>query len=188
MENRIRNRKNPRLKDFDYSRAGAYFITICTKGRKCILGRIVDASEETGTSDHFVGTGVPDCPKIILSNFGEIAKKYLIQLNEFYDNVSVERFVIMPNHIHLILMVWGNDRAEISNTDGELWSIANKNATVPSFVSTFKRFCNKEHGDNIWQTRYYDHIIRNYDDFEEISKYIRDNPKRWFYDKLYSEE
>jgi len=64
----------------------------------------------------------------------------------------------------------------------------NRNAVVPMLISTFKRFCNKEYGENIWQARFYDHIIRNHTDYDEISKYIRDNPKKWFYDKLYTEE
>ncbi|MBE6563251.1 MAG: hypothetical protein E7660_05900 [Ruminococcaceae bacterium] len=118
MGSELKNMKNPRLKDFDYSRAGAHFITICTKERKCILGRIADVSEKIQTTDHFVGTGVLDCPGIILSHIGEIAKKYLIQLNEFYENISVERFVIMPNHIHLILMVWENGQGTAEDVTG----------------------------------------------------------------------
>ena len=62
------------------------------------------------------------------------------------------------------------------------------NAVVPAFVSTFKRFCNKEFGENIWQRYYYDHAIRNKRDFEEISKYIYENPLKWQFDELYCEE
>ena len=73
----IKKRKYPRLQGFDYNSVGAYFITICTKNRKCILSRIV-------------GTGVLDCPQIELTRYGEIADKYIKQLNNFYDYISVE--------------------------------------------------------------------------------------------------
>ena len=88
-------RKPTRLKEYDYSTPGAYFITICTKDKKQILSRIV-------------GDGVLDVPKNLLTKYGEIADKYLRQMNEFYNNISVEKYVIMPNHIHLILRILEN--------------------------------------------------------------------------------
>ena len=86
-------RKQNRLENYDYSQNGAYFITICTHNRKQIL------------SDIIVGTGVPDCPKIKLLKYGEIADKYIKQLNDFYDDISVDKYVVMPDHIHLLLNV-----------------------------------------------------------------------------------
>ncbi|MBR5616170.1 MAG: hypothetical protein IKW66_05055, partial [Clostridia bacterium] len=85
-------RKTPRLQSFDYNRAGAYFITICTQNRRCILSRIV-------------GTGVLDCPQIKLTQYGEIADKYIKQMDSFYDHISVKSYIIMPNHIHFLLHV-----------------------------------------------------------------------------------
>ena len=87
------DRKNPRLDGFNYNQGGAYFITICTHNRKRILSKIS------------VGTGVLDCPKIQLSHYGEIADKYIKQLNDFYNSITVDKYVVMPDHIHLILML-----------------------------------------------------------------------------------
>ena len=87
------NRKHNRLVDFNYSNNGVYFITICTHNRKRILSNIT------------VGTGVLDCPKIKLTNYGLVVDKYINQLNDFYEDVFVEKYVIMPDHIHLLLCV-----------------------------------------------------------------------------------
>ena len=159
-------RKLARLENFDYSQGGAYFITICTHNRKQIL------------SDIIVGTGVPDCPKIKLLKYGEIADKYIKQLNDFYDDISVDKYVVMPDHIHLLLNVQNGQSGTPVPTNVKL-KIDNKNSHIAKFVSTFKRFCNKEYGENIWQSRYYDHVIRNKNDYNEIWEYIENNPVRW---------
>ena len=158
-------RKQNRLENFDYSKNGAYFITICVKDRKRILSQIN------------VGTGVLDCPQIQLLKYGEIADKYINQLNIFYDNISVDKYVIMPNHIHILLTIQiGQSRTPVPTGINK---IDNKNSIISKFVSTLKRFCNKEYGENIWQGRYYDHIIRNQDDYNEVWKYIEQNPRKW---------
>ena len=162
----LQTRKPNRLENYDYSQNGAYFITICVKDRKPILSKVR------------VGTGVPDCPKILLLPYGEIADKYINQLNNFYNNISVIKYVIMPDHIHLLLSISsGQSRTPVPTRDNIV--IDNKNSIVAKFVSTFKRFCNKEYGNNIWQARYYDHIIRNQDDYNEKWDYIENNPKKW---------
>ena len=92
-------RESTRLEKYDYSTNGAYFITICTHNRKQILSNII------------VGTGVHDCPKIKLLKYGEIADKYIKQLNDFYDNIKVDCYVIMPNHIHILLFIKGNGQS-----------------------------------------------------------------------------
>ena len=163
-------RKPTRLKHFDYSSQGAYFVTICTKERRCILSRVV-------------GTGVPDGPQIELTKYGQIADKYIRQLNDFYDNLSVESYVIMPNHIHMMLWLRGSDNGPSGTPVPTV-----QNSVLSRFVSTFKRFCGKEYGTNIWQSRSNDHIIRNRRDYEEHLRYIYENPMRWYYDELYAEE
>ena len=166
----LKKRKTPRYQSFDYKSVGVYFITICTQNRRCILSRLV-------------GTGVPDGPQIELTRYGQIADKYINQLNDFYNDLSVESYVIMPNHIHIMLWVKG---AENGPSRTPVPTVQN---SVPSrFVSTFKRFCNKEYGTNIWQYRSNDHIIRNREDYEEHSRYIYENPMHWYYDELYAEE
>ena len=159
-------RQSTRLENFSYSENGAYFITICTHNRKQILSNVI------------VGTGVLDCLKIQLLNYGKIADKYIKQLNDFYDNIAVDKYVIMPDHIHLILTVQNGQSGTPVPTNINS-KIDNKNSQVAKFVSTFKRFCNKEYGENIWQARYYDHIIRNEQDYNEVWEYIENNPAKW---------
>ena len=84
----LKKRKKPRYQSFDYNSVGVYFITICTQNRRSILSRVV-------------GTGVLDCPQIELTQYGEIADKYIKQLNDFYEYLSVEKYVIMPNQTGL---------------------------------------------------------------------------------------
>jgi len=139
-----------------------------------------------------VGTGVPDGPKIELTKYGQIADKYINQLNDFYDSLSVESYVIMPNHIHVMLWVKGTEngpaRTPVINGPSRTPVPTIQNSVLSRFVSTFKRFCNKEYGTNIWQYRSNDHIIRSLQDYEEHLRYIYENPMRWYYDELYTEE
>ena len=157
-----------RLQAYDYSGAGAYFLTICTEKRKCVLSRIV-------------GTGVLDGPQVQLLPMGEIADKYIRQLHNFYQNIYVEDYVIMPNHIHLLLQV-----KEEGPSGTPVPTV--QNSVISRFVSTFKRFCNREYGMNIWQRSAYDHIIRDQADFDQHLQYILENPFGWQKDTYYSEE
>lgn len=121
-------------------------------------------------------------PKTIeIMPYGKIAEKHLKNMSEFYDNICVDRYVIMPNHIHIILIV---SRSGASGTPPP----TKQSSAVSGFVSTFKRFCNKEYGENIWQKYFYDHIIRNRKDYEEHIKYVAENPTTWYYDELYTEK
>ncbi len=158
-------RVNNRLENYDYSQNGAYFITICVKDRKPILSKIV-------------GTGVPDCPKTLLLPYGKIAEKYINKLNIFYNNISIDKYVIMPDHIHFLISISDGQSRTPVPTDSNI-IIDNGNSIIAKFVSTFKRFCNKEYDNNIWQPRYYDHVIRNQDDYNEIFQYIDNNTKKW---------
>ena len=157
-------RKNIRLDEFDYSKNGYYYITICTKNREKILGEIV-------------GDGVLDVPKMKLSYFGVIAENVINNINNFYDDIVFDKYVIMPNHIHLII--------KIQNQDGLSRTPTPTNSTISKIVSTFKRFCNREYKINIWQRSFYEHIIRNEDDYLKISEYIINNPLNWKKDSEY---
>ena len=101
----LTKRKTPRCQSFDYNSVGAYFITVCTQNRQSLLSRIV-------------GTGVLDCPQIELTAYGNIADKYIKQLNDFYDHLSVEEYVIMPNHIHLLLVINENKSTSYNGQSG----------------------------------------------------------------------
>ena len=104
-------------------------------------------------------------------------------LNDFYDDLSVESYVIMPNHIHI--MLFDNP---LENGTPRTSSPTRQTTTVSHFVSTFKRFCNKECGKNIWQRAFHDHVIRNREDYEKHLKYIHENPMNWQLDELYTEK
>ncbi len=164
---KLRQRKTPRMQGADYNNVGAYFITICTQNRRCILSRVVRIGDF-------------DRPKIELTKYGEIAEKYIQQLDSFYSNISVEDYVIMPNHIHILLFLRENENLNVP-LDGQSrtpvpTNVLRANSAFSQFISTFKRFCNKEYGENIWQGRSYDHIIRNQKDYDEHLRYIYENP------------
>ncbi len=162
-------RKPNRLKEFDYNQNGAYFVTICTKDRKCILSNIV-------------GDGVFDVPKIYLSKYGKIVKNRIDEMNIMYDNIFVEKYIIMPNHIHLVIRI--NNITEIQN--GTSRTASPTNSTIPLFVSTFKRLTNKQIGNKIWQRSYHDHIIREEEDYINICEYINNNALKWQDDKYFN--
>ena len=165
-KNNLPKRKPLRLRDFDYSEAGVYFITVCTKERRNILSRIISVEID----------GLGASQSVDLLPCGRIAEKYINQINEFYTDIEVDGYVIMPNHIHLLLRVLDQDDGYgPSRTSAP----TRQHSTVARVVSTFKRFSNKECGENIWQRRFYDHVIRSQKDYEEHLRYIEGNPFRW---------
>ena len=168
MDGVLPKRKNLRLNEYDYSQNGAYFVTICTKNQARLLSKI-----------SIVGAGVLDRPHVELTNRGVVAEQYILQINEFYDWLSVDTYVIMPNHIHLLLRIENGRSGTPAPTKG--------NHLVARFVSTFKRFCNKEYGENIWQRSFHDHVIRNQHDYDAIYCYIENNPSQWGQDELYTQ-
>ena len=137
-----------------------------------------------------VGGDVLGAPKYVeLLPYGEIADKYIRQLGDFYANIRVDRYVIMPNHIHIMLRIVDMGAPRTSPpTVGEEVFPDRQHSRGANFVSTFKRFCNKEYGANIWQRYFNDHVIRNREDYEAHIRYICENPAGWYYDELYSEE
>ena len=177
-------RKKNRLQNYDYSSYGAYFITVCTDKRRPTLSRIV--------GDDVLGVPYPteDIPcGVELLPYGEIVDKYINRLNDFYDNIQIDRYVIMPNHVHMMLLVLPLQEAKLDTENGtpRTSSPTGKAVSVSQFVETLKRFCNKECGKNIWQRSFHDHIIRNQKDYEEHVNYIYYNPVRWHLDELYTD-
>ena len=165
-------RKPTRLKEYDYSQNGAYFITICVKDRKQLLSNIV-------------GDGVLDVPQNMLTWYGEIANKHINQMNDFYEDISVNKYVIMPNHIHLLLSI---KDAESFSLYGTSRTPSPTNSKIAKFISTFKRYCNREYGNNIWQRSFHDHIIRGEKDYLKIWEYIDTNIIKWENDCFYTSE
>ena len=122
-EKELPKRKPTRLQEFDYNTTGAYFITICTDQRRQILF-------------HIVGVDVLGDPQNVeLLPHGMVADKYIKQMNGFYQNITVDQYAIMPNHIHLVLFVCEDGSPRTSTP-------TRQTTTVLHFVSTFKRFCN----------------------------------------------
>jgi REP element-mobilizing transposase RayT len=163
----IPKRKPVRLKEYDYSSVGAYFVTICVKERKEILGKIV-------------GGGDFDAPKMILYEYGEILDKYINLMNEKYSHINIDKYIIMPNHIHVILNI-----TEYKN--GSSGTAEPYNNEISKFVSLLKRHCNREYGKNIWQRSFHDHIIRDEKDYAKIWEYIDTNAIKWEEDCFYNE-
>ena len=191
MNENVPSRKALRYKHFDYNE-GIVFITICTSERKQILSKIVGDGASTSLPNHH------SIPKIQLTEIGKIVDKYINSSNNM-ENISIGDYVIMPNHIHMLVVIKKQSVAQIieaqkrnveaPNRDVEAPSpTKNKrqNLAVPRFVSALKRLCNKEIGENIFQRSYFDHIIRSNTDLDRHIDYILHNPENWFYDELYS--
>ena len=159
------SRKRIRLPEYDYSSPGAYFVTVCTRDRRCILSRIA------------VGDGVLDVPQVHLLPYGEIVAATLQEMAASYPWLALDHYVIMPNHIHLLLRI-GND--------GPSRTPAPTNATLPMLISTLKRFSNKKCGIDIFQRSYHEHVIRNENDYLQIWEYIDTNPAKWAEDRYYT--
>ena len=169
------HRKHPRLDTYDYSKPGYYFVTVCTQDSKEILSVIIPVQDG-------VGRGLaPARFYISLTPIGEIAEKQLFALQDRYPFVKIDRYVIMPNHIHAIIIL-GQDRAG-----------ASPRPTLCDVVCSYKSLttlaCNKRDktpGRKIFQTSFYEHIIRNENAYHEICRYIYDNPIKWYH--KYKEE
>ena len=193
IEKEFPKRKELRLKHYDYSSAGAYFVTICIKDRKRILSNIIKPStvgvgaldDPSKHQQNEVGVGALDDPQIQLTKIGKITEKYLLS-SENIPGVKIDRYVIMPDHIHAIIFLYPDEYT--TRKDGSSRAPTPTNEMLPHIVSTFKRFCNKEIGNNIFQRGYIEHIIRDREDYETRTKYIYENPIRWYYEKSYSEE
>ncbi len=155
----LQTRKRNRLKDYDYSQNGAYFITICVKDRKPILSRII------------VGADIIRPYKIELTKYGKIVDFSINSIPLHYDGVFVDNYVIMPNHIHIIIRIDNSGRM----------------VSAPTVVAGMKRYVSKQIGKPIWQKSFYDHIIRDEYDYQIRWQYIDDNPAKWSEDELYKE-
>ena len=164
-------RKSIRLKEYDYSQEGCYFITICVKNGHEMLGEIVNH-------------------QLILSEHGSIVKREIDSIYEIRKECAVKKFVIMPNHIHLIVQIVGDDgnRPVSPHTDG-----VNHRAdchpplrkSVPNMVQGLKGAVTRQIGFSLWQRSYHDHIIRNREDYQRIWQYIDENPIKWVEDRYY---
>ena len=170
-------RKSTRLKNFDYSSAGAYFVTICIRDRMHILSEIVktDLTATDKTNGLAVGEGLaPPEITVHLKPCGEIVEEQLLSLNARFPSITVEDFVIMPDHVHAIIFLH-------ENTGG-----ASPSPTLDDVVCVFKsltsRICKQKFGiEKIFQRSSAEHIVRDREDYEIRRRYIYENPLRWYY-------
>jgi REP element-mobilizing transposase RayT len=175
--------KSSRIKNWDYSTPGIYFITLCTEDHEHLFGKINEG-------------------KMIYSKNGEIAVGCLKNINKHFDNVCLKAFVVMPNHVHILFHVETHHGASLQDNrrvglvkynhcnhpDYFLRLNEFSNQKVPVIIkqykSSVKRFANFNKIFFAWQTRYFDEIIEDEKRFNTIKYYIRNNPKNWDKDKL----
>ncbi len=148
-------RKNLRLKEYDYSQNGYYFITLCTKNRKPLFWA------------NNVGA---DIIRPNLSLKGKIAKTAIDSIAKHYSNVKVDEYVIMPDHIHLILKISKDDNGRILSAP-----------TIMRVVGQMKRWVSKKVGFSVWQKSFYEHIIRDERDYVMHLSYMEQNPAKKIY-------
>jgi REP element-mobilizing transposase RayT len=161
----IHHRHSIRLKEYDYSHKGLYFITICVQSMECLLGKISEG-------------------EMVLNEYGKIIQTVWNELPQHYANIQLEEFVIMPNHIHGIIVITDKESADGAGV---------VRAGLPEIVRALKTFSarqiNKMRGSvgkRVWQRNYYEHIIRNPEAYRKIAIYILNNPANWLNDKFYN--
>ena len=154
-------RKPNRLTEYDYSTPNAYFLTVCTENRKNLFWKNVGA--------------ISDRPENVpLTNLGCLVRQCIIEIPMHYPMISVDNFVVMPNHIHLLLQI---------HTDADGRSLIAP--TISTVVRLMKGTVSKQAGFSVWQKGFYDHVIRNDKDYQSIWNYIQGNPSKWTEDQLY---
>ena len=152
-------RKQNRLPEYDYSAPGYYFITICTEEHKMYFGQIHAGHEQ-------------NVPALMhLSPAGQIVSEAICAIPQHYQAVRVDKYVVMPNHVHLILVLEPSEHA----------------VRISRIVQQLKRAVTIRLGKSIWQLGFHDHIIRQEADYREIWTYIDNNPVKWALDKYYRE-
>ncbi|HOP12274.1 MAG TPA: hypothetical protein PK629_12375 [Oscillospiraceae bacterium] len=181
--NDLPNRKPNRLKDYDYSQNNAYFVTICTKDRHGLLGRIL------------VGGGFHAAPDIELSEIGKESVRTIEYINTNYHNVRIDEYVIMPNHIHMIVFLTGGHGNPVTGGHGNPMAGGHGNPPLQDVIGRFKSFTTKKWNElyktktqEMWQRSFHDHIIRDETDYQNHLQYIDENPGKWAEDKYYNGE
>lgn len=174
MNGEPRNRKDIRLKNYDYSQPGYYFVTICTRVRyENILCEIVPVGGAALGAPSFQH---PSTPQINLTSVGQIVEKYVQNMDQVYENrVKIDCYTIMPDHIHLII--------QLCHLEGGPPRAAAPTVALPHVINTLKALSTKQIGYSIWQRGYHDHIIRNDADLQATREYIQNNPLKWILDR-----
>ena len=160
-------RKAIRLPEHDYSAPGAYFVTVCTHDRRCILSRIA------------VGEGLAP-PAVELSPIGQCVKEQILELPNRYTTIQIDNYAIMPNHIHLLVSLHAVSGG------------ASPSPTLFDVMRVLKSLSTRLSRDHLgymplWQRSFHEHVIRNERDYREIWEYIDSNPAQWAEDRYYEQ-
>ena len=220
----IRHRRSVRLKGYDYSQVGLYYITICVQDRKCLFGEIITVK------------GFRSSQEMILNDAGKIADKCWVDIPKHFPNVILHEHIVMPNHVHGIIELKQVDfmHDDISDNVGTRHVVSLQNnpessvgpshvmalpgnsinpdnpvqpsnvkarqynqfskpiagsisVIIQQYKSSVTRFVNKTNSYHIkWQSRFYEHIIRNNQSYEQIAEYIVNNPNNWHKDDFFN--
>jgi REP element-mobilizing transposase RayT len=163
------HRRSIRLCEYDYSLGGSYFITICTHDRECLFGEIVDGDMR-------------------LNKYGEAAREEWWRSAGLRPTLAFAAFVVMPNHVHGIVTIIepAGDVGAHSNAPSGDSSLHRAPRSIATFIGGFKGAVTRRvnalrdtQGMLVWQRNYYEHVVRDEDDYNRIVAYIEDNPRRW---------
>jgi len=179
----IHNRRSIRLHQYDYSQAGAYFVTLCVKDRACLFGDVIDG-------------------KMQLNDAGRVADEFMIGIPGRYPNIIVDCHQIMPNHVHAVLVIV--DSAEMAlvgaihelplreHSESEQRRLKRRTMLIPKCMGFYRMNTAKRinvmrgmPGIPVWQRNYHEHIIRNQQSLDRIRRYIAENPENWTLDRNY---
>ena len=161
-------RKKNRLENYDYSSCGGYFVTICTSERQNFFWANVGATIGRPQDTEIVIDHPQD---VVLSEYGKIVEQAIKNIEAVYPAVTIDEYVVMPDHVHILLVIHADESGRPLVAP-----------TLSRLVQQLKGHVTKQIGFSIWQKLYYDHVIRNRQDYEEHVKYIYENPMRWYYD------
>ncbi len=172
----IHHRRSIRLRDYDYSQAGAYFVTICVLQRECIFGEIVDG-------------------EMIMNEMGRIVLATWTDLPNHYKHIILDEYMVMPNHVHGIIDIIGAGLDAVGpGLDmvgaGLKPAPTEKQHALPEIIRRFKTFSSRrinvfrnKPGCSVWQRNYYERIIRNENELSRAREYVVNNPLKWELDK-----
>jgi len=160
----LKKRKPNRLKDHDYSSPGSYFITVCTYGRERILSEVVRSGEGSGYT-------------VALTGYGELVRSAIESIPGVYACATVDSYVIMPNHVHLLITLHacGSGRPVVAPTG------------IDRILQQTKGYVSKAAGRRMWQKSFFDHVVRNAEDYASSKEFIKASPAMWIRNSHYFE-
>ena len=168
------HRRSIRLRGYDYAQAGAYFVTICTQNRECMFGDVVEG-------------------QIALADPGRMVESAWRDLPEHYPGVALDEFVVMPNHLHGIIILVGAGPRACPDKPRQPQGVA-PTLSLPDVVHRFKSLTTARYrrevrecgwqpfADRLWQRNYYEHVVRDAGELDRVRQYIAENPLRWDHD------